>query len=73
MNFYWLFLTHDVRPASINKPAYEFIVLSSTWKAQAEARLRIRTVLPEPSLFALMKYGSAQRVRPKNLRFSPTG
>ena len=41
-------------------------------KAQA-AWLRIRTVAPELSLFAHMKYGSTWRVRQKNQTSSPTG
>ena len=35
--------------------------------------LRIRTVSPEPSLFAHMKYGSRRRVRPKIRHHCPTG
>ena len=38
--------------------------LSHRRSAKAQASLRIRAVLPEPSLFANMKYGSRRRVRP---------
>ena len=34
--------------------------------AKAQVSLHIRTVSPEPSLFAHMKYGSRRRVHPKN-------
>ena len=39
--------------------------LSHRRSAKAQASLRIRAVLPEPSLFAHMEYGSRQMVRPK--------
>ena len=39
--------------------------LSHRWPAKAQASLRIRTVSPEPSLFAYMKYRSRQGVWPK--------
>ena len=38
---------------------------SHRWTAKARTSLRIRAVSPEPSLFAHMKYGRRQRVRPK--------
>ena len=46
--------------------------LSHGRPAKAQANLRIRAVSPEPSLFAHMKYGSRQRVRPKNQTSSLT-
>ena len=39
--------------------------------AKAQAILRIRTVSPEPSLFAHMTYGSRRRVRPKLRHLAP--
>ena len=39
--------------------------LSHRRPAKAQTSLHIRAVLPEPSLFAHMKDGSSQRVRPK--------
>ena len=39
--------------------------LSHRWPVKAQASLRIRLVIPEPSLFAHMKYGSRRRVQPK--------
>ena len=47
--------------------------LSHSWPAKAQASLRIRTVAPEPSLFAHMKYEIIRRVRPKNQTSSPSG
>ena len=47
--------------------------LSHRRPAKTQASLRIRTVSPELSLFAHMKYGSRQRVWPKNQTTSPTG
>ena len=53
-------------------------ILASSWNygtyrrpAKAQAILRIRTVSPEPSLFALTKYGSNRRVRPKIRHLAP--
>ena len=37
--------------------------LSDRRPVKAQASLRIRTVSPEPSLFAHVKYGSRRRVR----------
>ena len=45
--------------------------LSHRRPAKAQVSLRIRAVSPEPSLFAHMKYGSRQRVRPKIGHSSP--
>ena len=39
---------------SVIEPAHEFMVLTTS--ATAQASLGIRTVSPEPSLFAHMKY-----------------
>ena len=39
--------------------------LSHMGAAKAQASLRIRAVLPEPLLFAHIKYGSRRRDRPK--------
>ena len=39
--------------------------------AKAQASLRIRAVLPEPLLFAYMKYENRQRVRPKSRHLAP--
>ena len=38
---------------------------------KAQASLHIRAILPEPSLFAHMKYGSRRRVRPKIRHLAP--
>ena len=40
--------------------------LSHSPPVKAQASLHIHTVLPEPSLFAHMKYESRRRVRPKS-------
>ena len=45
--------------------------LSHRRPAKAQASLRIHAVSPEPSLFAHMKYGSRQKVRPKNRHLAP--
>ena len=45
--------------------------LSHRRPAKAQASLRIRAVSPERSLFAHMKYGSRQRVRPKIRHLAP--
>ena len=45
--------------------------LSHRRPAKAQASLRIRTVSPEPSLFAHMKYGSRRMVRPKIRNLAP--
>ena len=45
--------------------------LSHRRSAKAQASLRIRVVSPEQSLFALMKYGSSRRVRPKIRHLAP--
>ena len=47
--------------------------LSYRRPAKAQASLCICAVLPEPSLFAHMKYGRRRRVRPKIKTSSPTG
>ena len=47
--------------------------LSHRRTAKAQASLRIHAVLPEPSLFAHMKYGNRRRVWPKHQTSSPTG
>ena len=47
--------------------------LSHRRPAKAQASLRIRADSPEPSLFAHLKYGSRQMVRPKHQISSPTG
>ena len=39
--------------------------LPHRWPAKAQVSLHIHAVLPEPSLFEHMKYGSKQRVGPK--------
>ena len=39
--------------------------LSHRQPAKAQVSLHIRTVSPEPSLFAHIKYGSRQNVQPK--------
>ena len=39
--------------------------LSHRWPAKAQASLHIQAVSPKPSLYAHMKYGIRQRVRPK--------
>ena len=44
--------------------------LSHRRPEKAQSSLRIRTVSPEPSLFAHMKYGS-RRVRPKIRHLAP--
>ena len=45
--------------------------LSHRQPGKAQASLRICTVSPEPLLFAHMKYGSRQRVRPKIRHIAP--
>ena len=45
--------------------------LSHRRPGKAQASLRICTVSPEPLLFAHMKYGSRQRVRPKIRHIAP--
>ena len=45
--------------------------LSHRWPAKAQASLRICAVLPEPSLFAHMKYRSRRRVQPKIRHLAP--
>ena len=45
--------------------------LSHRRPAKAEASLRIRAVLPEPLLFAHIKYGSSWRVWPKIRHLAP--
>ena len=47
--------------------------LSHRRPAKAQASLRIRTVSPEPSLFAHMKNESRQWVRPKIRHIAPLG
>ena len=48
-----------------------FWYLSHRRSAEAQASLCIRTVSPEPSLFAHMNYGSRQRVRPNIRHLAP--
>ena len=68
-----LLFAYDIRhvfswPGSfIIEPAHEIMV---TW-AKAQASLCIRAVLPEPSLFAHMKYGSRWRVWLKIRHLAP--
>ena len=45
--------------------------LSHRRPAKAQASLRIRSVSPEPSLFAHMNYGSSRRVRPNSKHLAP--
>ena len=45
--------------------------LSRRRPAKAQASLRMRAVTQEPSLFAHMKYGSGQMVRPKSRHLAP--
>ena len=45
--------------------------LSHSWPAKAQVSLCIRTVSPEPSLFAHMKYENRRRVRPKIRHLAP--
>ena len=45
--------------------------LSHRRPAKAQASLHIRTVWPEPSLFAHMNFGSRLRVRPKIRHLAP--
>ena len=58
---------------------YEMSQLMRLWylshrrPAKVQTSLRICAVSPKPSLFAHLKYGSRQRVRPKNQTSSPTG
>ena len=51
--------------------SWDFGTLSHRRLAKAQASLRIRAVLPEPSLFAHMKYGNRRRVRPKIRHLAP--
>ena len=48
-----------------------FWYLSHRRPAKAQASLRIGAVLPEPSLFANMNFGSRRRVRPKSRHLAP--
>ena len=45
--------------------------LSDRRPAKAQASLGIRTVWPEPSLFADIKYGSSRKVQPKIRHLTP--
>ena len=45
--------------------------LSHRRQVKAQASLRIRALSPEPSLFAHIKYGRRQRVRPKIRHLAP--
>ena len=45
--------------------------LSHRWPAKAQVYLRMRAFSPGPSLFAYMKYGSRQRVRPNIRHLAP--
>ena len=47
--------------------------LSHRQTAKAQARLRIRAVSPEPSLFAHIKYRSRRRIWPKIRRVAQSG
>ena len=47
--------------------------LASLRESKTQASLRIRAVSPDTSLFAYMKYGSRQMVRPKIRHLAPTG
>ena len=47
-----------------------YMYLAHRQPAKAQASLRIHAVLPEPSLFAHMKYGSRRKVQPTS---SPKG
>ena len=53
--------------------SWGLLSLSHRRLANAQARLRICAVSPEPSLFAHIKYGSRRRVRPKIRHLAPTG
>ena len=71
--YYMAWNTHLL--SVVNRRAIDFInhlsqlmrlwYLSHRRPEKAQASLCIRAVSPEPSLFAHMKYGSRQRVRPK--------
>ena len=68
----WLSLHDDVRfmyPALWKQNEMSQLMrlwyLSHRRPAKAQASLRIRADSPEPSLFAHMKFGSRQSVRPK--------
>ena len=56
---------------SKNEPAHEIIVLITKATNEGSASMRIRAVLPEPSLLAHMKYGSRRRVCPKVRHLAP--
>ena len=53
------------------EPAYEIWYLSHRRPANAHGGLHIRADTPEPFLFANIKYGSKQRVRPKIRHLAP--
>ena len=50
-----------------------FWYLSHRRPAKAQASLRIHAVSPEPSLFAHMRNGCRQRIRPNIRHLAPTG
>ena len=56
-----------------NDPAHEIMVLTISHRrpAKAQASLRIRSVSPEPSLFAHMRYQSRRRDRRKIRHLAP--
>ena len=58
---------HDLHLSQLMRLWY----LSHRRPAKAQVSLRIRTVSPEPSLFAHIKYGSKWRVRPKIKDLAP--
>ena len=69
INFIWNY--HSCNILYIHKKQEKISQLLKLWylshrrPAKAQASLHIRTVLPEPSLFAHTKCGSRRRVRPK--------
>ena len=59
-------------PRRLNEPAHEIMVLITHRRpAKAQASLPIRSVSPEPSLAAHIKYGSRRMVRPKIRHLAP--
>ena len=67
-NFIWLSVC---TPLPLFEPAHEIMDLSHKRPAKAQASLCIHAVLPEPSLFAHIKYGNRRKGRPKIRHLAP--
>ena len=72
----WFFLfayciENMLKISSVTSQLMRLWYLSHRRPAKTQASLRIRTVSPEPSLFAHMKYRSRRRVQPKIRHLAP--